>query len=146
MDAFQLLHSMRDADEAVALIIADQWMPEETGSAFLARTRDLRPTAQRLLVAAWADFGANKSIVQAPQRFVVVGHDDAWHLRRWRRAPWFGQADRRRGGGRARPPSARSTSIVRRRQAARPRPGMIGFGRSTPAKADRPVKQREEPQ
>jgi ActR/RegA family two-component response regulator len=63
--AFELLRSFRDADEAVALIIADQWMSEETGSAFLARTRDLYPTAQRLLLAAWADFSANKAIVQA---------------------------------------------------------------------------------
>jgi thioredoxin reductase (NADPH) len=72
--AFELLKSLRDVGEAVALIVADQWMPEETGSRFLARTRELHPAAQRLLVAAWADFTANKSIVQAS----VLGEIDSY--------------------------------------------------------------------
>jgi thioredoxin reductase (NADPH) len=76
-NAFELLRSMRDADAAVALIIADQWMPEEMGSAFLARTRDLYPAAQRLLVTIWGDFSANEPIVQAS----VLGEIDyvTWH-------------------------------------------------------------------
>jgi thioredoxin reductase (NADPH) len=72
--AFELLRSLRDAGEAVALIIADQWMAEDTGSAFLARTREIHPTAQRLLVAHWADFSANKAIVQAS----VLGEIDSF--------------------------------------------------------------------
>jgi thioredoxin reductase (NADPH) len=72
--ASELLQSLRDAHEAVALIIADQWMPGETGSRFLARTRELHPAAQRLLVSAWADFTANKSIVQAS----VLGEIDSY--------------------------------------------------------------------
>jgi thioredoxin reductase (NADPH) len=63
--AFELLRSLRAADTPVALIIADQWMPEETGAAFLARTRDLHPATQRLLVATWADFTARDAIVRA---------------------------------------------------------------------------------
>ena len=46
--AFDRLRSLRDADSAVALIIADQWMPEEMGTAFLARTRDLHPPGATL--------------------------------------------------------------------------------------------------
>jgi thioredoxin reductase (NADPH) len=57
--------TLRERDEAVALIVADQWMPEETGAAFLARTRDLHPSTQRLLVATWADFDARDAIVRA---------------------------------------------------------------------------------
>lgn len=72
--AFDLLRGLRAADQAVALIIADQWMPEEAGSEFLARTRDLHPTAQRLLVAAWADFSANAAIVRAS----VLGEIDSY--------------------------------------------------------------------
>ena len=72
--AYELLDSLREADAAVALIIADQWMPEETGSGFLARTRDLHPAALRLLVAAWADFTANEAIVQAS----VLGEIDSY--------------------------------------------------------------------
>jgi thioredoxin reductase (NADPH) len=76
-NAFELLRSMRDAEAPVALIIADQWMPEEMGSAFLARTRDLYPAAQRLLVTNWGDFSANEPIVQAS----VLGEIDyvTWH-------------------------------------------------------------------
>jgi thioredoxin reductase (NADPH) len=75
--ALELLRSLRDADAAVSLIIADQWMPDETGSAFLARTREFYPTAQRLLVAAWGDFSATEPIVQAS----VLGEIDyfTWH-------------------------------------------------------------------
>ena len=76
-NAFELLGSMRDAEAPVALIIADQWMPEEMGSAFLARTRDLYPAAQRLLVTNWGDFSANEPIVQAS----ILGEIDyvTWH-------------------------------------------------------------------
>ncbi len=63
--AFDRLQALRDADAAVALIIADQWMPDEMGTEFLARTRELHPRAQRLVVAAWADFSANVPLVRA---------------------------------------------------------------------------------
>jgi thioredoxin reductase (NADPH) len=66
--AFDLLQSLRTAGTPVALIIADQWMPEETGATFLARTRDLHPATQRLLVATWADFSARDAIVRASVR------------------------------------------------------------------------------
>jgi thioredoxin reductase (NADPH) len=62
---FERLRSLQAAGQPVALIIADQWMPEETGAAFLGRTRDLHPTAQRLLVATWADFSVRDQVVQA---------------------------------------------------------------------------------
>jgi thioredoxin reductase (NADPH) len=75
--ALELLRSTHDAGAAVALIIADQWMPDEMGSAFLARTREFYPTAQRLLVTAWGDFSANQPIVQAS----ILGQIDyfTWH-------------------------------------------------------------------
>jgi thioredoxin reductase (NADPH) len=63
--AFDRLRSLRDADSEVALIVADQWMPEEMGTAFLARTRGVHPRAQRLVVATWADFSANAPLVRA---------------------------------------------------------------------------------
>jgi thioredoxin reductase (NADPH) len=63
--ALESLRSLQAAGTPVALIIADQWMPEETGADFLARTRDLHPASQRLLVATWADFSARDPIVRA---------------------------------------------------------------------------------
>jgi thioredoxin reductase (NADPH) len=63
--ALELLQSLRAAGTSVALIIADQWMPGETGATLLARTRDLHPASQRLLVATWADFSAREAIVRS---------------------------------------------------------------------------------
>ena len=63
--AFELLRSLRNRGDEVALIIADHWMSGETGAGFLGRTREVLPTAQRLLVTSWADFEANEAIVQA---------------------------------------------------------------------------------
>jgi thioredoxin reductase (NADPH) len=63
--AIDLLRSLRAAGTLVALIIADQWMPEESGAAFLARTREIHPASQRVLVSTWADFSARDAIVQA---------------------------------------------------------------------------------
>jgi thioredoxin reductase (NADPH) len=39
--------------EDVALVLADQWMPEMTGADFLARARQDFPTAKRALLIAW---------------------------------------------------------------------------------------------
>ena len=39
--------------EDVALLLADQWMPEMTGADFLGRARRAFPTARRALLVAW---------------------------------------------------------------------------------------------
>ena len=49
----------------VALIVAGQWMTAETGTAFLARTRDAFPTARRLVVTRWSDLSALPTIARA---------------------------------------------------------------------------------
>ena len=40
------------------LVLADQWMPGQTGAEFLAQVRDLYPTARRVLLIAWGDQSA----------------------------------------------------------------------------------------
>jgi thioredoxin reductase (NADPH) len=37
----------------VALVLADQWMPEMTGAEFLARARQAFPTTKRALLIEW---------------------------------------------------------------------------------------------
>jgi thioredoxin reductase (NADPH) len=61
------LGDLQNLDEAseVALLIADQWMPEMTGIEFLARAHELRPEAKRLLVIDVGDVGAQPYIVRA---------------------------------------------------------------------------------
>ena len=45
--------------EELALVIADQWMPEMTGSEFLGRVRSIEPMAKRGLLVAWGDHAAS---------------------------------------------------------------------------------------
>ena len=42
----------------VPLVLADQWMPGRTGVQFLARVRELHPTARRGLLISWGDQSA----------------------------------------------------------------------------------------
>ena len=63
--AFGTLIRLRDHRADVALIVAGQWMTAETGTAFLARTRDAFPTARRLVVTRWSDQSALLTIARA---------------------------------------------------------------------------------
>ena len=44
-DALTRLEAMRAAGDDVAVVLADQWMPDLTGEELLARVRDLHPLA-----------------------------------------------------------------------------------------------------
>ena len=51
---------MNDREE-IALVIADQWMPEmTTGSSSFTRVRSLEPSAKRALLVAWGDHEASR--------------------------------------------------------------------------------------
>ncbi|HYG70343.1 MAG TPA: response regulator, partial [Anaeromyxobacteraceae bacterium] len=52
------------AGDELALVIADQWMPEITGSELLSRMRDVERTAQRALLVGWGDFEAQTAILE----------------------------------------------------------------------------------
>src|SRR5262245_39507437 len=58
-----LSRARRDGDE-VALVIADQWMPEMEGRELLGRVYDLHPDAQRALLVGWGDVRATDIILQ----------------------------------------------------------------------------------
>src|SRR3712207_5638454 len=49
------LRELKEAGEEVALVLADQWMPDIRGTEFLARARQLFPTAKRVLLIEWGD-------------------------------------------------------------------------------------------
>jgi len=49
----------------VPLVLADQWMPGRTGAQFLARVRELHPTARRGLLIYWGDQPAMAAVVEA---------------------------------------------------------------------------------
>lgn len=50
--------------EDVALVIADQWMPEMSGREMLGRVRALEPLAKRALLVPWGDRDAAPEILQ----------------------------------------------------------------------------------
>lgn len=58
------LEKLKRAGEELALVIADQWMPEMTGIELLGRAHAIYPDAQRALLVAWADPKAAPAILR----------------------------------------------------------------------------------
>src|ERR1700759_2626719 len=52
-EALTGLEQLRGEGADVPLVLADQWMPGRTGAQFLARVRELYPTARRVLLISW---------------------------------------------------------------------------------------------
>ena len=67
--ALTLLQKLRQRDEPVALILADQRMPQMTGVALLeaARRENLYPSAKRVLLTAYADTAAAIQAINSAQ-------------------------------------------------------------------------------
>jgi DNA-binding NarL/FixJ family response regulator len=49
----------------VPLVLADHWMPGMTGTEFLARVKDIVPTARRGLLISWGDPSTTEPILEA---------------------------------------------------------------------------------
>src|SRR6187551_3469735 len=66
--ALEELARSRDVGESVALIIADQWMPELPGVELLGRAREIEPEAKRALLVAWDDRSAGPTVLEGCRR------------------------------------------------------------------------------
>jgi thioredoxin reductase (NADPH) len=55
--ALAALEAARGSGRAVALVLADQWLGETTGTELLARVRGLHPSARRGLLVEWGAWG-----------------------------------------------------------------------------------------
>ena len=77
--ALQTLERLRQDDVAVAVVIADQWMPQMTGLELLARARQLHPTARRLLLCGIWDSSVNQPMSQA----MTLERLDSWVVKPW---------------------------------------------------------------
>ncbi len=77
--ALDALCKLKEEAEEIALIIADQWMPEMTGRDFLGRARSNVPTAKRALLVAWGDRDASPTILQA----CALGELDNYLYKPW---------------------------------------------------------------
>src|SRR5262249_2095528 len=58
------LGRIREGGEKVALLIADQWMPEMPGLEFMTRAHVIHPAAQRALLVDWGDQTAAPAILR----------------------------------------------------------------------------------
>jgi thioredoxin reductase (NADPH) len=81
--ALARLEATRAANEAVAVVLADPWLPELTGEEFLARVRDLHPHAKRALLVSWGAW-ADPPTAAAIHRSIALGHTDYYVLKPWR--------------------------------------------------------------
>src|ERR687893_1047239 len=66
------LGELKAAGEEVALVLANQWMPDMSGAEFLARARHLFPVAKRALLVEWGDERAQEHVL----RSMTLGHID----------------------------------------------------------------------
>jgi thioredoxin reductase (NADPH) len=82
------LERWRADGQPVALVLADQWMPDLTGEEFLARSKALFPDAKRAMLV---DFGAwgDRRTADAMVRAMARGRMDYYVLKPWRRADEF---------------------------------------------------------
>jgi thioredoxin reductase (NADPH) len=80
--ALQTLEAMRVAGEDVAIVLADQWIPEVTGSELLARVGELHPHAKRALLITWGAWG-DRPTADAVLRAMALGHIDYYVLKPW---------------------------------------------------------------
>ena len=81
--ALARLEAMVATGEAVAVVLADQWLPELTGEELLARVRDLHPHAKRGLLVPWGAW-ADPPTAAAIHRAIALGHTDYYVLKPWR--------------------------------------------------------------
>lgn len=77
--ALAALAKIKESGEEIALVVADQWMPEMTGREFLAQVRSIEPTAKRALLVAWGDHEASSTILQA----CALGELDNYLYKPW---------------------------------------------------------------
>lgn len=78
-DALRAISASKEHGEEIALVIADQWMPEMTGTEFLERVRSIEPTAKRALLVAWGDHTASPTILQG----CALGQLDNYLYKPW---------------------------------------------------------------
>jgi thioredoxin reductase (NADPH) len=77
--ALDAIARLKADDEEIALVIADQWMPEMNGNEFLGKVRELEPTAKRALLVSWGDHEASPVILQA----CALGQLDNYLYKPW---------------------------------------------------------------
>src|SRR5680860_270219 len=84
-DARSRLEDWKRDGEAVALVLADQWMPDLSGAALLAAVGDLHPSARRGLLIEFGAWG-DPPTAQAIRTAMAFNHIDYYVIKPWRRS------------------------------------------------------------
>lgn len=82
-EALTTLESLARDGRRVAVVLADQWMPGQTGSELLASVKRLFPLARRGLLVSWGDW-ADPATADAIREGMLVGSIDYYVLKPWR--------------------------------------------------------------
>jgi thioredoxin reductase (NADPH) len=79
------LEGLREAGDLVALVLADQWLPDGTGVELLTRACELHPHSKRALLISWGEWSVDATA--RPLRHAIgLGHIDHYLLKPWRPA------------------------------------------------------------
>ncbi|HEY6673369.1 MAG TPA: hypothetical protein VIZ59_00520 [Rubrobacteraceae bacterium] len=73
------LRECESAGEDVALVLADQWVPQMTGAEFLARARDVYPDTKRVLLVSQGDSTIREPLL----RSTALGEIDYYVVKPW---------------------------------------------------------------
>jgi thioredoxin reductase (NADPH) len=81
-EAVAALDDLRAEHSDVAVVLADQWLPDTTGTDLLTRIRDVHPEAKRGLLIRWGDW-AHRETADAVLRAMALGRIDWYVLKPW---------------------------------------------------------------
>jgi thioredoxin reductase (NADPH) len=76
------LQKMRDEGAKVALVLASQWLPDDTGADLLAYVKHVHPRAKRGLMIEFGDWGVPRT-ADAVLQAMALGHIDYYVLKPW---------------------------------------------------------------
>jgi thioredoxin reductase (NADPH) len=81
----EVLTGLRESGDRLALVLADQWLPDGTGCELLANARDAFPHARRLLLISWGEWAVDAT-ARPLRRAIGLGQIDYYVLKPWRTA------------------------------------------------------------
>jgi thioredoxin reductase (NADPH) len=81
-EAIAALGEIRAQRGEVAVVLADQWLPDTTGTDLLTHVRDGHPDAKRGLLIRWGDW-AHRETADAVLRAMALGRIDWYVLKPW---------------------------------------------------------------
>jgi thioredoxin reductase (NADPH) len=81
--ALARLEDLQRTGDRVAIVLADQWMPDLTGAELLVRARELHPDAKRAMLINWGEWGFQPT-AEAVRGAMATGCIDYYVLKPWK--------------------------------------------------------------